>query len=193
MEIIDDDAERANIQFVKINDKRLGKSFGIKKFPALTMIRFLSKTDYSKSSQNNFFNYKSIQPTLTLQGPSNRNRDVFIYEGDLKDEETVLEFLTDDDNFSMGDKIEEVDAENLINIIETDPYVSVFFYDDTKESSKALEHMEDIDDETDVFNIRYIFVILLFQVVIFRFLRINDPELADDYSLKKIPCLVFFR
>ena len=79
---------------------------------------------------------------------------MFIYEGDLKDEETVLEFLTDDDNFSMGDKIEEVDAENLINIIETDPYVSVFFYDDTKESSKALEHMEDIDDETDVFNIR---------------------------------------
>ena len=118
---------------------------------------------------------------------------MFIYEGDLKDEETVLEFLTDDDNFSMGDKIEEVDAESLINIIETDPYVSVFFYDDTKESSKALEHMEDIDDETDVFNIRYIFVILLFQVVIFRFLRINDPELADDYSLKKIPCLVFFR
>ena len=40
MEIIDDDAERANIQFVKINDKRLGKSFGIKKFPALTMIRY---------------------------------------------------------------------------------------------------------------------------------------------------------
>ena len=63
-------------------------------------------------------------------------------------------FLTDDDNFSMGDKIEDVDAESLINIIETDPYVSVFFYDDTKESSKALEHMEDIDDETDVFNIR---------------------------------------
>ena len=36
-------------------------------------------------------------------------------------------------------------------------------------------------------------MILLFQVVIPRFLRINDPELADDYSLKKIPCLVFFR
>ena len=54
----------------------------------------------------------------------------------------------------MGDKIEDVDDESLINIIETDPYVSVFFYDDTKESSKALEHMEDIDDETDVFNIR---------------------------------------
>lgn len=146
MEIIDDDAEKANIQFVKINDKRLGKSFGIKKFPALSMIR---------------------------------DRQIFIYEGDLKDEEAVLEFLTDDDNFSMGDKIEDVDADTLISIIETDPFVSVFFYDESKESSKALEHMEDIDDETDVFNIR--------------FLRINDPELADDYSLTKIPCLVFFR
>ena len=122
-----------------------------------------------------------------------RNREVFIYDGDLKDEEAVLEFLTDDDNFAMGDKIEDVDAESLISIIETDPYVSVFFYDDTKESSKALEHMEDIDDETDVFNIRLNFKILTLFNWTSRFLRINDPELADDYSLKKIPCLVFFR
>ena len=132
-----------------------------------------------------------------------RNREVFIYDGDLKDEEAVLEFLTDDDNFSMGDKIEDVDAESLISIIETDPYVSVFFYDDTKESSKALEHMEDIDDETDVFNIRLCSIsisisisdclIPILSLLDFRFLRINDPELADDYSLKKIPCLVFFR
>ena len=71
-----------------------------------------------------------------------------------QDEEAVLEFLTDDDNFSMGDKIEDVDADTLIEIIETDSFVSVFFYDDTKDSSKALEHMEDIDDDTDVFNIR---------------------------------------
>ena len=122
-----------------------------------------------------------------------RNREVFIYDGDLKDEEAVLEFLTDDDNFAMGDKIEDVDAESLISIIETDPYVSVFFYDDTKESSKALEHMEDIDDETDVFNIRLKFPNSNYLNRTSRFLRINDPELADDYSLKKIPCLVFFR
>ena len=98
-----------------------------------------------------------------------RNREVFIYDGDLKDEEAVLEFLTDDDNFSMGDKIEDVDAESLISIIETDPYVSVFFYDDTKESSKALEHMEDIDDETDVFNIRLKISTLRFPFSIFKY------------------------
>ena len=28
-------------------------------------------------------------------------------------------------------------------------YIQVFFYDESKLSSKALEHMEDIDDETD--------------------------------------------
>jgi len=146
MELIDDDAKKSNIDFVKINDKRFGKSFGVKKFPALS-----------------FF----------------RDRQIFIYDGDLKDEEAVLEFITDEDNMAMPDKIEDVDADQLISIVETDPFVTVFFYDESKTSSKALEHMEDIDDETDVFNIR--------------FLRINDPELADDYSLTRIPCLVFFR
>ena len=29
--------------------------------------------------------------------------------------------------------------------------------------------------------------------IVCRFLRINDPELADDYSLTRVPCLVFFR
>ena len=51
MELIDDDAKKSNIEFVKINDKRFGKSFGVKKFPALT-----------------FF----------------RDRQIFIYDGDLK-------------------------------------------------------------------------------------------------------------
>ena len=39
MELIDDDAKKSNIEFVKINDKRFGKGFGIKKFPALTFCR----------------------------------------------------------------------------------------------------------------------------------------------------------
>ena len=146
LELIDDDAKKNNIEFVKINDKRYGKSFGIKKFPALT-----------------FF----------------RGWEVMIYEGDLKDEEAVLDFLTDEDNMAIPDKIEEVDAEQLIGIVETDPFVTVIFYDESKVSSKALEHVEEIDEETDVFQIR--------------FLRIHDKELADDFSLPRLPSLVFFR
>merc|ERR1711971_27589 len=146
LELIDDDAKKNNIEFVKINDKRFGKSFGIKKFPALT-----------------FF----------------RGWEVMIYEGDLKDGEAVLDFLTDEDNMAIPDKIEEVNAEQLIEIVETDPFVTVIFYDESKASSKALEHVEEIDEETDVFEIR--------------FLRIHDKELADDFSLASLPSLVFFR
>ena len=76
---------------MKINDKRFGKSFGVKKFPALS-----------------FF----------------RDRQIFIYDGDLKDEEAVLEFITDEDNMAMPDKIEDVDADQLISIVETDPFVT---------------------------------------------------------------------
>ena len=40
-----------------------------------------------------------------------------------------------------------------------------------------------------VFLIRFFFTSTSF----YRFLRINDPELAEDYTLPRIPCLVFFR
>ena len=121
LELIDDDAKKNNIEFVKINDKRFGKSLGVKKFPSLS-----------------FF----------------RGREILIYDGDLKDEEAVLDFLTDEDNMAIPDKILEVDAEELVRIVETDPFVSVIFYDESKPSSKALEHVEEIDEETDIFGIR---------------------------------------
>ena len=121
MELIDEEAKKNNIEFVKINDKRFGKSLGVTKFPSLS-----------------FF----------------RGREIMIYEGDLKDEEAVLDFLTDEDNMAIPDKIEEVDAEQLVSIVESDPFVTVIFYDESKQSSKALEHVEEIDEETDVFEIR---------------------------------------
>lgn len=146
LELIDEEAKKNNIEFVKINDKRFGKSFGVKKFPALT-----------------FF----------------RGREAMIFDGDLKDEDMVLDFLTDEDNMAIPDKIEDVIADQLIEIVETDPFVTVIFYDESKASSKALEHVEEIDEETDVFGIR--------------FLRIKDKELAEDFSLPSLPSLVFFR
>ena len=108
MELIDDDAKKNNIEFVKINDKRFGKGLGVKKFPSLS-----------------FF----------------RGREIMIYDGDLKDEEAVLDFLTDEDNMAIPDKIEDVDTEQLLSIVESDPFVTVIFYDESKLSSKALEHV----------------------------------------------------
>ena len=42
----------------------------------------------------------------------------------MKDEEAVLEFLTDEDNLAMPDKIEDVDADQLISIVESEPFVT---------------------------------------------------------------------
>jgi len=39
LEKIDDDTDNFGVDFVKINDKRLAKQYGIKTFPALTYFR----------------------------------------------------------------------------------------------------------------------------------------------------------
>lgn len=39
LEQIDDDTDSFGVDFVKINDKRLAKQYGIKSFPALTYFR----------------------------------------------------------------------------------------------------------------------------------------------------------
>jgi thioredoxin-related protein len=39
LETIDDEAEKFNVEFVKINDKRLAKTYGIVNFPTLTFFR----------------------------------------------------------------------------------------------------------------------------------------------------------
>lgn len=39
LEKIDDDTDHFGVDFVKINDKRLAKQYGIKNFPALTYFR----------------------------------------------------------------------------------------------------------------------------------------------------------
>jgi thioredoxin-like negative regulator of GroEL len=39
LEKIDDDTDHFGVDFVKINDKRLAKQYGIKSFPALTYFR----------------------------------------------------------------------------------------------------------------------------------------------------------
>ena len=53
LENIDDDAEKHSVDFVKINDKRLAKSHGVKKFPALTFFQDGEITIYNGDMTNN--------------------------------------------------------------------------------------------------------------------------------------------
>lgn len=94
LEKIDDDTDSFGVDFVKINDKRVAKQYGISKFPALTYFR---------------------------------EKEPIIYEGDLMDEEGVLDFLTSLEAMDLPDRIEEVNSKILGKIIEETDYVAVLF------------------------------------------------------------------
>ncbi|XP_061377515.1 uncharacterized protein LOC116766670 isoform X4 [Danaus plexippus] len=158
LEKIDDDTDTFGVDFVKINDKRLAKQYGITKFPALTYFR---------------------------------EKEPIIYEGDLMDEESVLDFLTSLEAMDLPDRIEEVNQKILDKIVEDTEYVAVLFCPDhkncgpinnkpeCKKCAKALQELENIDDEADQLGIGFV--------------KIHDEELAEEYSLGDLPRLVYYR
>ena len=84
------------------------------------------------------------------------SEEMVLFEGDLQDEQAVLDFLTSEDSLSLPDKIEEVNAHQLEKIVEEEVYVTVLFFDESKDSTDTLAQLETIDDEADVFEIRYL-------------------------------------
>ncbi|XP_046739138.1 uncharacterized protein LOC124407223 isoform X2 [Diprion similis] len=147
LEKIDDDTDTFGVDFVKINDKRLAKQYGIKTFPALTYFR---------------------------------EKVPIIYEGDLMDEENVLDFLTSLEAMDLPDRIEEVNAKILEKIVEETDFVAVLFYKpDCKKCTKALQELENIDDEADQLGIGFV--------------KIADENLAEEYNLGPLPALVYYR
>ncbi|XP_021697967.1 uncharacterized protein LOC5573987 isoform X8 [Aedes aegypti] len=159
LEHIDDDTDSFGVDFVKINDKRLAKQYGITKFPALTYFR---------------------------------EKEPIIYEGDLMDEAGVLDFLTSLEAMDLPDRIEEVNSKILSKIIEDSDYVAVLFCTDhencppgnnnqpeCKKCIKALQELENIDDEADELDIGFV--------------KIHDDALAEEYNLGPLPKLVYYR
>ncbi|KAJ8675217.1 hypothetical protein QAD02_011003, partial [Eretmocerus hayati] len=159
LEKIDDDTDNFGVDFVKINDKRLAKQYGIKNFPALTYFR---------------------------------EKEPIIYEGDLMDEENVLEFLTSLEAMDLPDRIEEVNAKILEKTVEESDFVAVLFCPESnrcaggdfnkpecKKCAKALQELENIDDEADQLGIGFV--------------KIADERLAEEYNLGPLPVLVYYR
>ena len=56
-----------------------------------------------------------------------RNSQPLTFDGDLKSEESVLEWLVDDDNRELEDEIEAVNFRMLDKLLETSPLIAVFF------------------------------------------------------------------
>ncbi|XP_037080848.1 uncharacterized protein LOC119101604 isoform X2 [Pollicipes pollicipes] len=109
-----------------------------------------------------------------------RNKEPIKYQGDLMNEDDVLEFLTSLDAMELPDQIEEVNAKILDKIVEEQAYVAVFFYKSScRKCERALKELENIDDEADQLGIAFV--------------KINDEALADEYSLDTLPTLVYYR
>ncbi|KAK0084875.1 hypothetical protein PV325_006196 [Microctonus aethiopoides] len=180
LEKIDDDTDTFGVDFVKINDKRLAKQYGIKNFPALTYFR--------------------EKEPIIYEG----NEDKIKLIGDLMDEESVLDFLTSLEAMDLPDRIEEVNSKILNKIVEDTEFVAVLFCPDTercagagsnpkakkdleiaknkpdcKKCAKALMELENIDDEADQLGIGFV--------------KIADEELAEEYNLGPLPVLVYYR
>ena len=99
----------------------------------------------------------------------------------------------DDENLFRLMEEEEHMAVSSLFLITTSMFAKVLFYEEKKrESMKALQHMEMIDDEADMFGIRQVSSILKTDFSP-RFVRIVDAALAEDYSLWTLPALAFFR
>ena len=67
----------------------------------------------------------------------------------------MLAFLTSEESLTLPNKIEEVNARQLDRITREEVFVTVLFFDDSKDSKDALSRLEHIDDEADIFKIRY--------------------------------------
>lgn len=102
-----------------------------------------------------------------------------LYEGDLMNEEEVLEWLILQKKTAT---IEEVTDEILVNLIEDHEYVVVYFTgpcEPGEKCDKILEDLENIDDELDEAGIIFV--------------TTEDTSIAKKYSIKNLPQLAFFR
>lgn len=56
-----------------------------------------------------------------------RNGNPLLFEGDLQNEQSVLEWLIDDDNRELADEIESVNERMLARLLNESPFLAVFF------------------------------------------------------------------
>ncbi|XP_054709572.1 LOW QUALITY PROTEIN: uncharacterized protein LOC129219267 [Uloborus diversus] len=129
LENIDDDAESQGIHFVKIEDEKLGRSFGVFNMPALVFFRF------------------------------GDTEDPVVYAGDLKNGSDILDWLVTQKDPSSdmieemdGDELEDlIETANFLAVLFYDPDE-----EDCPECQETLADLENIDDDTDRHGILFV-------------------------------------
>ena len=115
VEHIDDEADKAGIDFVKIDDKQMAKEMGVFALPAIVFFKPTSKEPVIYAGK---FIDKLINELIS--------KFTFYFPGDLYEEEQILTWLLTQKDPS-GDVIEDLEGERLINLIEESGSIAVYF------------------------------------------------------------------
>ena len=73
------------------------------------------------------------------------------YDGDIFDDEEMLDWLTDPNVMEISDQIEKVNRKMFEKLVARNEYLAVLFYTqhDCKQCEHVLEELEHIDDEAE--------------------------------------------
>lgn len=106
--------------------------------------------------------------------------DFNIYDGDLEDEEAVLEWATSVDVLDNPDEIEKLNEKGLNRLLDRSPYVVVLFVKDgkCKQCDLVRDELEKIDHEVEKHEIDFI--------------MISNDKIAKSFSVTSFPTIVFF-
>lgn len=115
IEHIDDEADGAGINFVKIDDKKMAKEFGIFALPAILFFRQNSKEPVIYAGE-------IIIKKLPYFDQANGSD----FLGDLYEEDQILAWLMTQKDPS-GDVIEDIDGQRLIDLIEESGSMAIYF------------------------------------------------------------------
>ncbi|XP_014213964.2 uncharacterized protein LOC106643376 [Copidosoma floridanum] len=109
-----------------------------------------------------------------------RKKTPLVYDGDLTQEDKVLQWLTSQDVFEIKNEIEEVNKKMLDKLLDENEFLAVFFYEHgSKESDEVNARLENIDGETDNLDITFV--------------KMADPRYARKWGVTKLPAIVYFR
>ena len=102
-----------------------------------------------------------------------------LFEGDLAEDDRVLEWIVDE--VSGDDTVEVVTDQMVERLIQKRKQVAVFLYDkdDKKVNRKALDVLDDINDELE-------------DIASLDLVKTYDKDVAREYGVKKMPALIFF-
>ncbi len=103
-----------------------------------------------------------------------------VYQGDLKDEAEVLEWLIQHQS-SVHDEdiVESASMEELDIMMRNVDYLLVLFHDRKKKSQKALNALEHVDDDCDEIGVSFV--------------EVDRPAIAEHHGVEDFPTLVFYK